>query len=112
MSEGQIKSIIEEGKKHVEEDKMKKEFADIKNEAEGLLFSVEKTLTSYSDKAEEGFIDLVRDSRDKMKEALSSQDYDEIKTALETLKECSYAFAEIIYSKKENKTEYQQDTDS
>lgn len=112
LSEGQIKSIIEEGKKHVEEDKMKKEFADIKNEAEGLLFSVDKTLTSYSDKAEEGFIDLVRDARDKMKEALSSQDFDEIKTALETLKECSYAFAEIIYSKKENKTEYQQDTDS
>lgn len=112
LSEGQIKSIIEEGKKHVEEDKMKKEFADIKNEAEGLLFSVDKTLTSYSDKAEEGFIDLVRDARDKMKEALSSQDFDKIKTALETLKECSYAFAEIIYSKKENKTEYQQDTDS
>lgn len=112
LSEGQIKLIIEEGKKHVEEDKMKKEFADIKNEAEGLLFSVDKTLTSYSDKAEEGFIDLVRDARDKMKEALSSQDFDEIKTALETLKECSYAFAEIIYSKKENKTEYQQDTDS
>lgn len=112
LSEGQIKLIIEEGKKHVEVDKMKKEFADIKNEAEGLLFSVDKTLTSYSDKAEEGFIDLVRDARDKMKEALSSQDFDEIKTALETLKECSYAFAEIIYSKKENKTEYQQDTDS
>lgn len=112
LSEGQIKSIIEEGKKHVEEDKMKKEFADIKNEAEGLLFSVDKTLTSYSDKAEEGFIDLVRDARDKMKEALSSQDFDKIKTALETLKERSYAFAEIIYSKKENKTEYQQDTDS
>lgn len=112
LSEGQIKLIIEEGKKHVEEDKMKKEFADIKNEAEGLLFSVDKTLTSYSDKAEEGFIDLVRDARDKMKEALSSQDFDKIKTALETLKECSYAFAEIIYSKKENKTEYQQDTDS
>lgn len=112
LSEGQIKLIIEEGKKHVEEDKMKKEFADIKNEAEGLLFSVDKTLTSYSDKAEEGFIDLVRDARDKMKEALSSQDFDKIKTALETLKERSYAFAEIIYSKKENKTEYQQDTDS
>ncbi len=112
LSEGQVKSIIEEGKKHLEEDKMKKEFADIKNEAEGLLFSVEKTLSSYSDKAEEGFIDLVRDARDKMKQALSSEDHEEIKTALETLKECSYAFAEIIYSKKENKTEYQQDTET
>jgi molecular chaperone DnaK len=112
LSEGQIKSIIEEGKKHLEEDKIKKEFANVKNEAEGLLFSVEKTLSSYSDKAEEGFIDIVKDARDKMRLALSSEDYDEIKSALETLKECSYAFAEIIYSKKENKTEYQQDTES
>lgn len=104
LSEGQIKSIIEEGKKHLQDDKIKKEFADVKNEAEGLLFSVEKTLSSYSDKAEEGFIDIVKDARDKMRVALSSEDYDEISSALETLKECSYAFAEIIYSKKENKT--------
>ena len=112
LSEGQIKSIIEEGKKHLQDDKIKKEFADVKNEAEGLLFSVEKTLSSYSDKAEEGFIDIVKDARDKMRVALSSEDYDEISSALETLKECSYAFAEIIYSKKENKTEYQQDPES
>ena len=112
LSEGQIKSIIEEGKKHLQDDKIKKEFADVKNEAEGLLFSVEKTLSSYSDKAEESFIDIVKDARDKMRVALSSEDYDEISSALETLKECSYAFAEIIYSKKENKTEYQQDPES
>ncbi len=112
LSEGQIKSIIEEGKKHLQDDKIKKEFADVKNEAEGLLFSVEKTLSSYSDKAEEGFIDIVKDARDKMRVALSSEDHDEISSALETLKECSYAFAEIIYSKKENKTEYQQDPES
>jgi len=112
LSEGQIKSIIEEGKKYLQDDKIKKEFADVKNEAEGLLFSVEKTLSSYSDKAEEGFIDIVKDARDKMRVALSSEDYDEISSALDTLKECSYAFAEIIYSKKENKTEYQQDPES
>ncbi|TDJ06834.1 MAG: molecular chaperone DnaK, partial [Deltaproteobacteria bacterium] len=112
LSEGQIKSIIEEGKKHLQDDKIKKEFADVKNEAEGLLFSVEKTLSSYSDKAEEGFIDIVKDARDKMRVALSSEDHDEISSALDTLKECSYAFAEIIYSKKENKTEYQQDPES
>ena len=112
LSEGQIKSIIEEGKKHLQDDKIKKEFADVKNEAEGLLFSVEKTLSSYSDKAEEGFIDIVKDARDKMRVALSSEDHDEISNALETLKECSYAFAEIIYSKKDSKTEYQQDPES
>ena len=112
LSEGQIKSIIEEGKKHLQDDKIKKEFADVKNEAEGLLFSVEKTLSSYSDKAEEGFIDIVKDARDKMRVALSSEDHEEIRNALETLKECSYAFAEIIYSKKDSKTEYQQDPES
>ena len=112
LSEGQIKSIIEEGKKHLQDDKIKKEFADVKNEAEGLLFSVDKTLSSYSDKAEESFIDIVKDARDKMRVALSSEDYDKISNALESLKECSYAFAEIIYSKKENKPEYQQDPES
>ena len=91
---------------------MKKQYADVKNEAEGLLFSVEKTLSSYSDKAEEGFIEIVKDAKDKMRLALTSEDFDEIKNALETLKECSYAFAEIIYSKKDNKTQHQQDPDN
>nr|NIP30968.1 hypothetical protein [Candidatus Dadabacteria bacterium]NIT13743.1 hypothetical protein [Candidatus Dadabacteria bacterium] len=64
------------------------------------------------DKADEGFIDVVKDARDKMKQALSTEDFDEIKNALETLKECSYAFAEIIYSKKDSDREFQQDTES
>lgn len=109
LSEEQIKSIILEGKKFLEDDKNRKLTVDIRNEAEGLLYSVEKTLNSYSDKAEQSFIDIIIESKDKMKTALSLDDYEEIRNALEKLKECSYAFAEIIYSKKDTDTKIQQD---
>jgi len=81
LSEEQIKSIILEGKKFIEDDKNRKLTVDIRNEAEGLLYSVEKTLNSYSDKADESFINVIIESKDKMKTVLSSDDYEEIKNA-------------------------------
>ena len=112
LNEEEIKSIISEGKKFQQQDKQKKEFANLKNEAEGLLYSVEKTLNSYSNKADEGFIKVIEEAKEKMKNALNSEGIEEIKSALENLKECSYAFAEIIYSKKETSSHTQSEKDN
>lgn len=112
LNEDEIKSIISEGKKFEQQDKQRKEFANLKNEAEGLLYSVEKTLNSYSSKADKGFIKVIEEAKEKMKQALNSEGYEEIKTALENLKECSYAFAEIIYSKKETSSQTQSEKDN
>jgi len=98
LSEEEIQRIIEEGQKSAEEDRRRKELALLKNEAEGLLYSVRRTLDAYGDKAEPGMRKLIEKAVERMKEVLDGNSYVEIKDALNELKEASYSFAEFIYS--------------
>lgn len=104
LSEGEINAIIEESQTSYEEDRRRKDLAVLKNEAEGLLYSVRKTLESYGDKIDGEIIENIEHSVQNMNEALTSEDYTYIKETLDHLKEASYKFAEIIYAKHENST--------
>lgn len=79
-------------------DRRRKELALLKNESEGLLYSVIKTLDAYGDKAEPGIRKLIDKAMESMNRALAGESYVEIKEALNELKDASYRFAEFIYS--------------
>jgi molecular chaperone DnaK len=100
LSEEEIKRMIEEGQKNLEQDRKRKEIALLKNEAEGLLYSIHKTLDAYGDKADSDIRGLIENRVERMKKVLEGQDYSEIKEALNQLKEASYRFAELIYTQK------------
>ena len=53
LSEEEVNRLIEEAKKHAEEDKKRKELAEIRNKADTLTFVAEKTLKDLKDKVEE-----------------------------------------------------------
>jgi molecular chaperone DnaK len=101
LSDDEIQSIISESKQYSDTDKRRKDIALLKNEAEGLLYSVRRTLDSYGDKVDADLKSRIEQSVDKMKEALTGVDYVHIKDIFEELKEASYKFAEVIYSKQE-----------
>lgn len=105
LSEHEINKIIEESQLRYEEDKRRKDLAILKNEAEGLLYSVRKTLESYGDKIDSEIAGNIEMSVENMNEALTSEDYAYIKDRLDHLKEASYKFAEMIYAKQEKSTE-------
>lgn len=105
LSEEEIQKIIEEGQKSVDEDRRRKELALLKNEAEGLLYSVNKTLDAYGEKAEPEIRELIEKAIGRTKEVLQSESYINIKDALNELKEASYRFAEFIYSQRAKSAE-------
>jgi molecular chaperone DnaK len=105
LSEEEIQRIIEEGRKSAEEDRRRKELALLKNEAEGLLYSVRRTLDAYGDKAEPEMRKLIEKAVERMREVLERDSYIEIKDALNDLKEVSYRFAEFIYSQRAKSAE-------
>ncbi len=105
LSEEEIQKIIEEGQKSVDEDRKRKELALLKNEAEGLLYSVNKTLDAYGEKAEPEIRKLIEKAIGRTKEVLHSESYIDIKDALNELKEASYRFAEFIYSQRAKSAE-------
>jgi molecular chaperone DnaK len=107
LSDDDIQSIISESKEFTDTDKRRKDTALLKNEAEGLLYSVRRTLDSYGDKVDDDLRSRIEQSVEKMKEALTGVDYVHIKEMFEELKETSYKFAEVIYSKQDKGTEAQ-----
>lgn len=104
LSEDDIQRIIKEGQMNAQEDQRRKELALLKNEAEGILYSINKTLGAYSNRVDLGLKQRIDEAIEKMTSVLSGEDYIEIKTALNELQEASYKFAEILYSQKFKKS--------
>ncbi|NOZ26116.1 MAG: molecular chaperone DnaK [Nitrospirae bacterium] len=98
LTEEEIKKMAREAEEHAEEDRRKKALAEAKNEADNLVYSVEKSLKEYGDKVTE-------DERKEIEEALencrkvkeTSTDIEEIKAAIEKLTQASYKLAEHLY---------------
>ncbi len=105
LSDGEIHKIIEESKASSDVDKRRRDLALLKNEAEGLLYSVKKTLDSYSDKIDPELKEHLESSVREMRKSLESEDYVYIKDMLDRLKNASYKFAEVIYSRHESYSE-------
>jgi molecular chaperone DnaK len=99
LSDIQINEIIEESGRSAQVDQKRKDFALLKNEAEGLLYSVRKTLDSYGEKIEAELKKDIEQSVENTNTALDREDYNELKESLDGLKNASYKFADVIYSK-------------
>ncbi|MEQ9618703.1 MAG: molecular chaperone DnaK [Deltaproteobacteria bacterium] len=111
LSEDEMNKIIEESKTSSETDQKRRDLAVLKNEAEGLIYSVKRTLESYGDKIDAEMKDNIEDSMKSMNEALESEDYSYVKDVLEHLKEASYKFAEVIYTRQEENSETRGDSE-
>lgn len=98
LSEEDIQRMIKEREIYAEEDKKRKGVVIAKNEAEGLLYSVGKTLDAYGNKVDAETRQRIRKAMERMKDVLNGEDCIEIKNAYNELQEASYRFAEFIYS--------------
>lgn len=100
LSEEEIKKMIREAEAHAEEDRRKKQIAEARNEADNMIYTVEKTLRDMGDRISE-------DERKRIEEAIekcrrikdTSNDVNEIKAAVEELAKASHRVAEELYKK-------------
>jgi len=98
LSEDEIKRMMRDAEEHTAEDHRKKELAEARNNADTLIYSVEKSVKEYGDKlteAEKKDIETALQKCRKAKE--SSNDPAEIKTAIEELTKASHKIAEQVY---------------
>lgn len=105
LSDSEIKDIIQKSKESSQADKEKKELALLKNQAEGLLYSVDRTLKTYGDNISDEMKQSITDASESLKEVLESDSYRNIKESFDNLQEVSYKFAEFIYSNKEQSSD-------
>lgn len=84
LSEEDIKRMLKDAELHAEEDKVRKEQAEVKNEADALVFRAEKALKDYKDKLPGDIVSDVQSKVDALKKALEGSegsDLTRIKTA-------------------------------
>jgi molecular chaperone DnaK len=98
LTEEEIKKMTRDAEAHTEEDKRKKQLAEVRNEADTLVYTVEKSLKDYGDKLTEPEKKDIQDAIEKCRRAKdTSNEVSEIKSAIEELSTKSHKLAEHIY---------------
>ena len=115
LTDEEIDRMVKEAEENKEKDDKRKEEAELKNDAEQLVFQTEKSLKDLgdkvSDKEKEEAEDLIKD----LKKALEDNDMDEIKEKKDALQEKAMALATKVYEQvqkeQEANTEEEKDED-
>ncbi|MFQ5543980.1 MAG: molecular chaperone DnaK [Nitrospiria bacterium] len=99
LSEEEIDRMVKEGEAHAEEDKKKKDMVEVRNQADSLVYSTEKSLKEFGDKISEGERKSIEDELSQCKKALETDNIDNIRSATEALSKASHKLAEEMYKK-------------
>ena len=97
MSKDDIDKAVKEAEQYAAEDKKRREEADLRNNADQLVYTSEKTVADFGDKlTEEEKIDITN-AANELKEALKGTDIEAIKAKQDELQKKVYAVSEKVY---------------
>ncbi len=89
--------MVKDAQSHADEDKRKRAEAEIRNQAQTLEYSVERTLKDLGDKVPASDKADVEKALDNVRALLKSGSSDELKRAADRLQELSYKLAQNVY---------------
>ncbi|MDR2730386.1 MAG: molecular chaperone DnaK [Treponema sp.] len=97
LSDSDIDRMVKEAELHAEEDKKERERAEVRNEADSMIYSTEKNIKDLGDKVNAADKAKVEEAIANLRKALEGSDLQSIKDKTEALKQASYKIAEEIY---------------
>ncbi len=98
LTEKDIQKMIQDAKQYIEEDKKKKELVEVRNNADGLVYSAEKSLREYGQMLSADDREQIEQALENTRKSLKGSNVEEIKLAAEQLSHASHKIAELIYS--------------
>src|SRR6266481_3968496 len=98
LTEQEIQRVVKEAEAHKSEDKRKKELADIKNNADGLIYTTEKALEEYSTLLPAKDMAEIRADLEALKSLYQSEDVAKIRASVQRLEGSAYRIADALYS--------------
>lgn len=105
LSEEEIEKMVKEAGKFASEDKKRKEEAELRNQADTVVYSTEKSLKEYGDKVSQEEKEKIEKTLKAAKEALAGNDLEKIKKTQEELNKASHKLAEEVYKEAAKKRE-------
>ncbi len=97
LTDEEIDKMMKEAEANKEQDEKRKEEAEIRNEADSLIFQTEKAIKDLGDKVDSKDKEEAEDKIKELKDALDNNDIDEIKKVKDELQEKAMALATKVY---------------
>jgi molecular chaperone DnaK len=97
LSEDEIKKMTRDAEEHAAEDKKRREVIDLKNHADQLIYSTEKTLKEHGEKVSPQTRSNIESAVSNLKDALKGENADAIKKAMDNLSNVSQEIGKILY---------------
>ncbi|OHD58029.1 MAG: hypothetical protein A2014_11085 [Spirochaetes bacterium GWF1_49_6] len=97
LSEEEVKKMQEDAEKHAEEDRKARELIEMKNRADGIVFSTEQALTEYGDKISPEDKTAAEEKVKALKDAIAAEDEARMKSAMEELEKVMHKISQEIY---------------
>ena len=98
LSEEDVEKMINDAEQFADEDKAKREGVEVKNQAETLIYSTEKSISDLGDKLPEEDKTKIEACSEQLKKSMETDDMEAIKSDLEALTQASHKMAELLYS--------------
>ncbi len=99
LSEKEVERMRKESEEFAEEDKKKKEKAEVKNQADSLVYTIDKSLKEFEGKISEEDIKEIKKEKEELKNKIAGENTDEIKSAMETLNKKLHEASTKLYEK-------------
>ncbi len=97
LSEDEVAKMTKDAESHAEEDKKRREVIDLKNQADQLVYSTEKTLKEHGEKVSAEIRGNIENALNNLKEAAKGDNGDAIKKAIENLSSTAQELGKILY---------------
>jgi len=98
VSEADIDRMVREAEEHSAEDDARREEIELRNQADSLIYTTEKSLKDHGDALDAGERSSIDSAIETLKETLKSGGKDDIKRDMDALQQASYKLAEKMYA--------------
>ncbi|MCL6571593.1 MAG: molecular chaperone DnaK [Bacillus sp. (in: Bacteria)] len=108
LSDEEVQKMVREAEENAEADKQQKEEVELRNEADQLIFTTEKTVKDLEGKVDEADIAKANEAKDALKEAIEKNEIDDIRAKKDALQEIVEAMTVKLYEEAAKQAQAQQ----
>lgn len=103
LSKDEVEKMAKDAEAHAAEDKKRREVVDLKNQADQLIYSTEKTLKEHGSKVSAEVRGKIESALNTLKEVAKGDDGEAIKRSMENLGQVSQELGKILYEESAKK---------
>jgi len=98
LSQEEIDKMVKDAEAHAAEDHKKRELIEARNQADGLVYTTEKSLKEHGDKIDEASRTGIQQALEELKKAMEGDSAETIKEKTEALAQAAHKLAEAMYA--------------